>query len=119
MHYPYHRTLPIFNAHTFRVLLDANHLSNLTQLYHELSTRFHFPDYFNSNLDSLFDCLCDLSQLPDKYTKAVLVIYHSENFLLDETDEHRKAVYQALEQIQDPENRYDHLQFEVYLLRDS
>lgn len=118
MYFPYHRSLPIFNSHTFRVLLDANQLSNLTQLYEELSARFHFPDYFSGNLDGLFDCLTDLSQLPDHFSKAVLVIYNAENFLSDETEEQQKAVFQVLEQAQDPENRYDHVQFEVYLLRD-
>jgi RNAse (barnase) inhibitor barstar len=118
MHFPYRHWLPVFNEHTFRVIIDGRQIPSLEQLYPALSLRFQFPNYFQPNLDALYDCLTDLSQLPPKYQKAALIIHHSEAFLKDETDERRKALYQVLEEAQVIDNRYDSVHFEVYLLHD-
>jgi RNAse (barnase) inhibitor barstar len=118
MHFPYRLWLPVFNNHTFRVILDGRQIPSLEQLYHELAIRFQFPDYFQPNLDALYDCLTDLSQLPPNYLKAALIIHHSEAFLNSESDERRKALYQVFEEAQVTDNRYDSVQFEVYLLHD-
>lgn len=53
----------------------------------EIGKVFCFPDYYGKNLDSLYDCLTDLSWL--QYDKICFVINNQEDFLKNETSEIR------------------------------
>jgi hypothetical protein len=54
----------------------------LRDFYEELAEQLEFPTYFGFNLDSLDECLNDLSWLGDK--KIVIYISDSANFLATE-----------------------------------
>jgi len=54
--------------------LIKEELKDKDELMEELKLKLNFPDYFGSNWDALFDCLCDLSWIHE----GVIIIKHRD-----------------------------------------
>lgn len=74
---------------TLKVLLDGAETPTLLACYASLHQGLGLPSYFSNNLDSLFDCLCDLSEQKGK--NIVLVIRHYDSLLHEEEYENKMA----------------------------
>jgi RNAse (barnase) inhibitor barstar len=59
--------------------LDGAVMGTEDELFAELATALHFPDYFGCNWDAVSDCLTDLSWLPAPC--YLLVVDHADDVL--------------------------------------
>lgn len=46
-----------------QILLDGNILSDAAQAHDYLMQTLNFPEYYGKNLDALYDCLTDLTDM--------------------------------------------------------
>lgn len=100
-------------TNTFTIQIDGNKARTLRALYPRIAKALVFPDYFEKNLDALFDCLCDLSGVEAQYTHVTVHIVHASAFLSKEKPEKRAAALQVFQDATLPENRYDDRTFVV------
>ena len=92
---------------TLTIHLDGAKMRTLRALYPRIAKALFFPEYFGKNLDALFDCLCDLSEIDRKYKKVEITIGQSALFLSKEKAEKKAAALQVLHDACLTDNRYD------------
>jgi RNAse (barnase) inhibitor barstar len=97
----------------FTLYLDGRKARTLRSFYAQISTLLSFPDYFGKNLDALYDCLCDLSQL--SADRIELHILHPEAMLSKAPADTREQVWHIFSEASDPEVRYDEKSFDVLI----
>ena len=66
------------------IVLDGNKMTTKTELHHEISFAFNFPNYYGKNLDALWDCLTEYVSLPESVVWKNFT--HSQNYLGDYAD---------------------------------
>ena len=44
------------------IILDSTTINTTSDLYNQLNTFLHFPDYFGYNLDALYDILTEIDE---------------------------------------------------------
>ncbi len=76
--------------------IHIGHCHTLPELYTLLATELDFPDYFGHNLDALFDCLCELPELPLPFQ---IVIENTPQFLENEDEENREELFCLLDDV--------------------
>lgn len=69
------------------VKINGEKCKTINEFYAEISKGFLFPSYFSNNLDSLDECLNDLSWLNAE--KYILIIENISLFLSSETNDLR------------------------------
>jgi RNAse (barnase) inhibitor barstar len=72
--------IPEIENETFSVTLDGKKIKSLRNFYNTISEALYFPEYFDPNLDGLYDCLTDLSWLQNH--KILIIIKNYDYFLL-------------------------------------
>ena len=77
-----------------RVELDGKKIKTVKSFYTKIAKSLHFPDYFNHNLDSLDELLCDLEWIEQK--KVQLVIQHSQDFCGKENGNKKESLLDVL-----------------------
>ncbi len=87
----------------FTAVLDGKRCKTLPELYVQLNAALKFPDYFGGNLDALFDCLCDLSWIPQKHVS--LIFTRAELLLSQAANRDKAALMETLEQAET--NQYE------------
>lgn len=108
-------TLPSLPAQAFVAEIDGSKARTLRGFYPRIAKTLLFPDYFGSNLDALFDCLCSLEVLGNQ--EVILVIRDAQLFLSKEKPERKEAALQVLREAEKMENRYDGVHFRVIGVR--
>jgi RNAse (barnase) inhibitor barstar len=86
----YEKIKPAFDAQTFVAEISGTKCQTLRSFYTQVAKAMRFPDYFSRNLDSLEECLADLSWL--QKSSAALIIHFPTDFLKKETAEKREMV---------------------------
>lgn len=81
------------------ILLNGRKAANWNSLYKLMSKLFNLPDYFGKNQDALFDCLCDLSWLPE--TQIIFVIENMSSLFRNEKNLHFENITDLILLIQD------------------
>lgn len=104
----------LFAPDSWVVELDGGKMRTLRTFYQTIARQLHFPDYFDPNLDALFDSLCSLDHAPDSARKVAVVIRHPRLMLSRARTEERQSVLDVLKDACIPENRYDELSLSVY-----
>ena len=66
----------------FIAFLDGEKCAVLAHFYEEIAKALNFPAYFQSNFDSLDECLNDLSWISEK--EIQLLIFNYSDFLFEE-----------------------------------
>lgn len=54
-----------------KIVLDAQCMDTVEKVHDYLSEKLNFPEYYGRNLDALYECLCELSDVE-------LVILHRQ-----------------------------------------
>jgi RNAse (barnase) inhibitor barstar len=67
----------------FIAFLDGQKCTELSHFYTEISKSLNFPSYFHPNLDSLDECINNLSWIFEK--EIILLIFNADNFLKKES----------------------------------
>lgn len=67
------------------ITIDGKLCKTLDQLYAVLGEKLYFPDYFESNMDSLDELLNDLSWIEDE--RLLIYFKNSSEFLINERSE--------------------------------
>lgn len=77
-------------------------LKDKDELMEELKLKLNFPNYFGSNWDALFDCLCDLSWVNEK----VVVIKHRDipKLSMQDLEIYKELLQDATSSWKDDEN---------------
>lgn len=83
----------------FGVDIDCKNAQTLTELNRLLSTGFHFPQYFSGNLNSMEECLNDLSWISDALDYKLGLINY-DCLLVKEKPEIRTGFLQLLRDIE-------------------
>lgn len=76
------------------VKINGEGCKTIEEFYSEISKGFLFPSYFNHNLDSLDECLNDLSWLNAE--KYILIIENVSLFLSSEKNELRDKIFDLI-----------------------
>lgn len=69
----------------------SKHIETEDEIFIEFSKQLEFPEYFGENWDAFWDCLCDLSWIPQKNINLVHSDIPFHNHL-----ENRKAYFTIL-----------------------
>lgn len=107
--------LPRFERHVFVADIDGNVTKTFRTFYKDLSRALRFPDYFEENLDSLYDCLTSLEDVENE--DVVLIVKNVAAMLSSEPPAKRKAALETLKDACAPGNRYDGKRFRVFGLK--
>ena len=80
----------------FIAKIDGKKIQTLNAFQHYISQVFNLPEYFSNNLDSLSECLNDLSWINCNSIK--LIIENSSFFLVNELQD-RESVLELLNEV--------------------
>ena len=86
-------TVSNFQA-TFMATIDGNRCKTISELFKEISSVFHFPEYFGNNFDALYDCLTDLEWLGVDH--IYLLITHPALICSEEDDSQARIAFDEL-----------------------
>lgn len=107
--------LPAFGKTTYVADIDGAGTTTLRTFYTAIAKSLRFPDYFDRNLDALYDCLTSMDDI--KEPEVVLIIKNAKQFLEKEKPAVKKDVLSTFTDAQMPENRYDEKTFRVFGLK--
>ncbi len=82
------------NKESIFIEIDGNSVLTLNSFYSLLKKELKFPPYFRKNLDSLDECLCDLSWLNE--SKIIFLFTHFDNLLLNDKKNAKFILLQLL-----------------------
>ena len=74
----------------FAIKINGNQAKNLNEFYDQISKTLLLPDYFSKNLDSLSECLNDLSWIESESIKVI--IENSSSFLTENSKDKEKVI---------------------------
>jgi RNAse (barnase) inhibitor barstar len=78
-------------------VLDSMECKTLPPFLKKVGIAFRFPDYYGNNVNAFWECIGDLSWLDAK--NYSLVIKNSNFFLIEETEDTRKEIFDLLQKV--------------------
>lgn len=107
--------LPRFDKDVFVAQVDGSVMKTMRTFYKDISRALRFPDYFEENLDSMYDCITSLEDIDNQ--EVVLVIKNYAAMLSSEKPAKRSDAIAVLKDAEDDENRTDRKKFQVFGLK--
>ena len=78
-------------------MLEGSECNTMKSFLKQIGKTFKFPSYYGKNLNALNDCLNDLEWI--NKPNYILIITHSNKFLIDESEENKHHIIKFLEEI--------------------
>ena len=78
------------------VVMSGKKCRTAASFYENINLLLALPDYFGANLDALYDCLCDLSWLPEHH--VTIIFTQADQIFAAENAEQKAALLETLEQ---------------------